>query len=58
MQENSTLESLNSHVRRGIPSRLSGHGNEALDIFETIYNQEVFHIAWTIANSQVHYSTI
>jgi hypothetical protein len=29
-----------------------------LDIFESTYNQEVFHIAWTIANSQVHYSTI
>jgi hypothetical protein len=29
-----------------------------LDIFETTYNQEVFHITWTIANSQVHYSTI
>jgi hypothetical protein len=29
-----------------------------VDIFETTYNQEVFHIARTIANSQVHYSTI
>ncbi len=58
MQENSTLESSDSHVWCRIPSRLSGHGHEALDIFETTYNQEVFHIAWTIANSQVHYSTI
>ncbi len=58
MQENFTFEFLDSHVRHGIPSRLNGHGHEALDILETIYNQEVFPIAQTIANSQVLYSTI
>jgi hypothetical protein len=58
VQENSTLESLDSHVQHGIPSRLSGHGHETLDILKTTYNQEVFHIARTIVNSQVHCSTI
>ncbi len=47
------LESLDSLIRSGIPLRSNGHGREALDILETICNQEVFHIARTIVNSKI-----
>jgi hypothetical protein len=46
-------QSWKSHIRRGIQSRLGGHGHEALDIIESACNQEIFHIARVIMNSQV-----
>ncbi len=42
-----------SSIQHGIQSRFGSHGRKATYILENTCNQEIFHIARTIANSKV-----
>jgi len=50
LQENS--------IQCGIQSKLGSHGHKATNIFESTCNQEIFHIARMVANSQLQCSVI